>query len=837
MATALLLKQGLSTGWVFREASQDTWLPAEVPGCVHADLLRNGRIPDPYFGTNEGDLQWIGEKDWVYQAGFRVAPELLQQQHVELAFQGLDTYASVTLNGESILEANNMFRVWRTDCKAALLEGNNRLSIRFRNVFGETMPWYEQAPYRRQAFATNDQADIKLAMYSRKAQFHYGWDWGPRLITCGVWRPVALEAWSGHRIRSVFVQQEQVTADGADILSFVEIDSDAAQTVAISVTMDGQLLHSGSSQLHSGANRIALKGHLPRPTRWWTSGLGGQHLYDYRLTVESAAGHTDEYSTRIGIRSLEVVREKDASGTSFFVRLNGVPVFMKGANYVPLDNFQSRVTPQRHEVLIRNAAEAHMNMLRVWGGGIYEDDAFYEACDRQGILIWQDLQFACAMYPADEPFLENVRAELRDNIRRLRNHACLALYCGNNENDLGWHTAWKQLYPASVQADYERHMRSLFEEFIPGIVKELDPTRYYHPTSPNVGFAGRSPGDGDVHYWGVWHGQEPFEKYAEHVARFVSEYGFQSYPELSTVKKFTAPQDRQLHSAAMLAHQRCTADERKDKEYGNRLIQAYLDRWYRPPRDFEAYLYVSQVMQADGVRLAMEAHRRAMPYCMGSLYWQIDDCWPVASWSSMDYFGRWKALHYTARRCFAPVLISPVLGNEEAKFWIVSDHLAPLQATLQISVRDFDGREIFGRRIPVIVRPNCSAPYLSLSRRELTRDEDERRLVLDCRLEGGGRVIAEDIRYFRLPKELELSRPELAVGVTPSADGFSLELSCRSLARSVMLSCGDDEGFFSDNYFDLLPGERKQVSYQTGQPPESVKKQLRTTSLIDSYER
>ncbi len=833
--TAAVLRSEISNNWMFREASTEQFHPARVPGCVHTDLMRNGLIPDPFFGTNEQELQWIGEKDWIYQTTFDLPADFLKQTNVELMFRGLDTYASVTLNGSPLLSANNMFREWRIPCKPLLKEKENALAVRFRNVFAETLPKYQSAPYRLHAFGTNDQADVKLAMYSRKAQFHYGWDWGPRLITCGLWRPALIEAWSGLRLKRVFVQQQNVSAAGADIISVLEVLSDVPQRARISVTMDSIQLNSEEHSLQNGLNRITVRGHLDKPALWWTNGLGSQPLYHYRAQVEAVGGKAvDEYSTKIGVRSLEIVRDKDASGTSLYVRLNGVPIFMKGANYVPLDNFQNRVTRERYEHILRSAVEAHMNMLRVWGGGIYEEDTFYDLCDQHGILIWHDLQFACATYPADEAFLQNVRQEIIENVTRLRNHASIALYCGNNENEACWHLTWRQLCSPEIQARHEQDIRTLYYETIPQALREVDTTRYYHSSSPNAGFNNIPYGEGDIHYWGVWHGKEPFEKYPENIGRFVSEYGFQSYPELSTVKKFAGPKDRELQSAVMLSHQRCMADERRDKEYGNRLIQTYMDQWYRRPKDFESYLYVSQVMQADGVRLGMEAHRRARPNCMGSLYWQINDCWPVASWSSIDYYGRWKALHYMARRAFAPVVISAVVKENEAQFYIVSDRLEPVAATLEIVVLDFSGKEISRRTQTVTVAANTAGLHLTLTKEQLAHGQDDARLVLISRLKDEKGIVAENLNYFRLPKDLKLSPPEIATKITRSKGGYSIELSCRSLAQSVMLSCGDDEGFFSDNYFDLLPGETKRIEYKTSLDEESVRRQLKLTSLIDS---
>jgi len=827
----------LASHWTFREATKPPSYPASVPGCVHTDLLRNGLIPDPFFGLNEKELQWIGEKDWIYQTKFDVPLEILNEEKVEIVFLGLDTYAFVTLNDSLILSANNMFREWRIDCKRLLRQKGNTLSIRFRNVFEENLPKYKSAPFRLQAFDNNDQAETKISMYSRKAQFHYGWDWGPRLITCGIWRPICLEAWSDFRIRSVHIQQKNVSAAGADIISVVKVLSNNDQQVSMTVTMDNAVLSQKSAQIKAGKNTLILEGHLSSPTLWWTNGLGSQYLYKYTLAVNNDRGKTDAITENFGVRSLEMIREKDASGKSMYIRLNGVPVFMKGANYIPQDNFQDRVTKERYEHIIRSAAGANMNMLRVWGGGIYEDDLFYSLCDKYGILVWQEMIFACAMYPADEEFLANVRQEIVDNVIRIRNHCSVALYCGNNENEAAWYQwGWKEKYDEQTRRTYERDLKKLFYEVIPSALREADSTRYYHPSSPIAEINNVPPSEGDTHYWGVWHGKDPFEKFTSNVSRFVSEYGFQSYPELSTVLTYTRPEDRQLHSDVMLSHQRCMADERRDKEYGNRLIQTYMDQWYRTPKDFESYLYVSQVLQAEGVKMGMEVHRRAMPYCMGSLYWQIDDCWPVASWSSIDYYGRWKALHYAARNSYAPFLISPVVAVDKVSIVVVSDKIQNVEAVLDLKVLDIDGMVVSQRSVPVSIKPNCSEPYLELEKHQLLGTSDESRLVLRSRLVKGEEVLAENLTFFKPPKDLQLKKPTFTTGVSATGNVLTLIIEANTLAKNVLLTCGDEDAFFSDNYFDLLPGAKKAIIVKTKLSGKELEQSMKIVSLVDSYQ-
>ena len=833
-----IIKIDIHDHWKFQQEATGVWYPAQVPGCIHTDLMRNKLIPDPFVGTNEESLQWIGEKNWIYETTFDIPAETLKKESIELVFNGLDTYADVTLNDSLVLKANNMFRTWRVDCRKLLIEKRNHIVVRFKNVFDENLPKHKAAPFELQAFPNNDQADVKIAMYSRKAQFHYGWDWGPRLITCGIGRPVSIEAWDKFKIQDVHIQQKHVSSTGVDIISVINILSTSDQTIAASIFLDSINLVTQTLNLKRGLNKVTYNSRYDHPQLWWTNGLGTHKLYDYQLCVKDDSGHQDLYSTNIGIRSVEVVREKDSLGTSMMIRLNGIPVFMKGANYIPQDNFQNRVTKERCEHIVRSAAEANMNMLRVWGGGIYEDDQFYELCDQYGILVWQEMIFACAMYPGDTEFFENVRQEVLDNVIRIRNHACVAMYCGNNENEVAWRQwGWKEKYDPAVQQTYEQQAKKLFGEVIPSALHEADSTRYYHQTSPVAGFKDIAASEGDIHYWGVWHGKEPFERYSSNIARFVSEYGFQSYPELSTIAQYANPVDWKLHSKVILSHQRCMADERRDKEYGNRLIQWYMDRWYRTPKDFASYVYVSQVLQAEGVKVAMEAHRRAMPFCMGSLYWQIDDCWPVASWSSIDYYGRWKALQYTARNSYAPILISPVHSEHNIQIHIVSDKTVDRDAVLDVLVMDFNGTVVFQKSIPVIVQANKSETVANILMSQVGNNLDHSRLVCLFRLKNNDSLLAENISYFTSPKNLKLKHPKIVKKITKTDSGFLMELTTNTLAKNIYLTCSDSTGFFNDNFFDLIPGIPRIIHVNSQQQQAEFEQSLKMTSLVDSYRK
>ncbi len=858
----------LHENWQFRQAGSDEWRPARVPGCVHTDLLDNNVIAEPFYRANEEELQWIGKKGWVYESEFQVDRALLGREHVELRFLGLDTYAEVSLNGEPLLSADNMHKEWRVDTKQALRAGQNTLRVSFRSIFDATLPSWQQAPFELQSYPNNDQANMYLAVYSRKAGFHYGWDWGPRFITAGIWRPVLLEAWDDLRISDLQIFQEDVTEARAEIRAEVQIES-ARRTSATIRIADGETVYGTQViGLEPGSNRASLEFQIERPRLWWTRDLGPQPLYELTSSLEQAGVEVDRRSVKVGLRSLRVVRENDAYGQSFYVELNGVPVFAKGANYIPQDSFQSRVTRDRTERLIRAAADAHMNMLRVWGGGIFEDDWFYETCDRYGILVWQDLMFACGMYPADEAYLASVRDEVRQNVRRLRNHPSLALLCGNNENESGWYNGWRGGFSAEVQATYEQNLNRLFYEVIPEAIAEIDPGIYYHPTSPSDGFnkpsgldtqesavtSGAAEGvldletvqyyrRGDVHYWDVWHGGKSFQSFNTNIGRFMSEYGFQSFPELASVKKFTLPEDRDLHSPVMLAHQRSMASNRKDREYGNRLIRKYMKQHFQTPKDFPSYLYVSQLLQAEGMKVAIEAHRRHRPLCMGSLYWQLNDCWPAASWSGIDYYGRWKALHYYARRANSPLLVAPyrkmysVQGEKRAfiEIFVSSDLLEEKSARLEIRLLDFAGKVLWRESADLLVSPSSSKAYLVIDESAMLAAHDKREVVLSARLLSGGQVIGASNLYLTPMRDLALPVPVISRKLEKTDGGHAITLRSDRLAKSVFLTTEKAEGFFSDNFFDLLPGEAVTVRFESDAPVSDLEGDLGIVSLVDSF--
>lgn len=815
--------------WKFREAGKGAWRAATVPGCVHTDLLSNGVIGDPFYRDNEKKLQWIGKTDWEYETTFRVAPETVARRHVELVFEGLDTYATVTLNGVPALAADNMFRVWRVDAKDKLKSGANTLRIVFRSPINEILPRMKAVGYELPA--TNDQGE-KTSPYTRKAPYQYGWDWGPRFVTSGVWKPVRLEAWDDARIADFHIRQKSLKREAAEMSAVVELVAGEAMdaTITIDDSASGARMAARAFKLRPGVNRVALDFRITRPRLWWPAGLGPQNLYGLRARVNAGGRRLDEAKTRVGLRTLELRQQPDAWGRSFEFVVNGVPVFAKGGNWIPADIFPTRITTAKYRQLLESARDANMNMLRVWGGGIYERDDFYELCDELGLMVWQDFMFACSMYPGDEAFLENVRQEAIDNVRRLRDHPSIVLWCGNNEVETAWHHwGWKQNLPAKLWDDYKK----IFHGVLPAVVAEHDPTRPYWPSSPssNLEDDADSQRMGDAHYWEVWHASKPFDFYEKQAPRFMSEYGFQSFPLIETVNAYTIPADHDIQSPVMLAHQK--------HPRGNQLIREYMLREYAEPKDFESFLYVSQILQAEGIKVGAEHLRRIRARNMGSLYWQIDDCWPVASWSGIDYFGRWKALHYYARRFYKDVLVSPHAEEGRVNIHIVSDRVGDAPAELRVALLDFSGRALFEKREAVKVKPLAGEIYLSLLKSELLQGHDPRAVFLNCEVWEKGSLAASNRLFFAPFKDLRTQEPKISAEAAQHGGAFRVTLRARSLARGVHLSAGRLEGSFSDNFFDLVPGKEASVEFRPRRPVTlaELRRSLQTRSLADAFAR
>ncbi|CAH1224235.1 Exo-beta-D-glucosaminidase [Paenibacillus auburnensis] len=810
------------TNWEFRASGDEGWLPAVVPGTVHTDLLRNGLISQPFYGKNEHELQWIDKKDWEYRTKLQLDGDWQSLAVTELNFAGLDTYADVYVNNVHALSADNMFRAWTVDVKGLLRTGDNEILVKFRSVVTEDLPKLEQLGYDLPA--PNDQSELggleekRISVFARKAPYHYGWDWGPRFLTSGIWREVVLTGRNAAAITNVYIRQDVIKKEEARLTAIVEVNAPEVGEGTLRITADGQEWTQAVT-LDAGIQAVELELVIGHPRLWWCNGLGVPELTSFQVELLQKGTVQDTAEVTTGLREIKLIRKPDVKGASFQFELNGVPVFAKGANHIPNDSFITEVTGDRYRHEIASAVESNMNMLRVWGGGFYEEKEFYRLCDEYGLLVWQDFMFACSMYPGDEAFLESVRKEAEYNVKRLRNHPCIALWCGNNEIDsawahfeenMGW--GWKEKLTSEIRDTLWAAYEEIFHRILPEAVAAYHPGVDYWPSSPlrertnNIDqHSTRITGEGDIHYWGVWHGIEPFENYNVKVGRFMSEYGFQSFPELKSVLSYAEEADMELESEVMLAHQK--------NGRGNLLIKEYMDIYLPEPKDFRSFLYMSQILQAEAMRVAIESHRRNKPYCMGTLYWQMNDCWPVASWASMDYYGRWKALQYTARKSFKDVLLSiEEMDGINLQVHAVSDLRETLAGELVLRLYDFSGSVLKEWNQPVQLAADSAAVVFTVPTAELLEASDPKQVVLVASLLAEGSLLEQKEHYFAAAKEIKLSQPALTVAEVPGSGGLSFTVSSDVLARGVYLTA-EEEGIFSDNFFDLLPGEPKTVQF------------------------
>jgi beta-mannosidase len=815
--------------WRFRDATRrSSWRAAVVPGCVHRDLLRHGQIPDPFWGTNEIGLQWIEERDWEYGASFTVPGSLLAEEVVELVADGLDTVAAVSVNGREIARTDNMFVGYRWDVKPLLRPGKNDLLIRF----GSAMEYIRTHRTAHKPREIND--PVGGCTVIRKQQCQFGWDWGPRFVTAGIWRDIRLEGWTGNRIESVRVTQSHC-ADGSVVLGFAPELSrpDPAATVRGIVSIDGHVVAQIEDQ----------KAKISNPRLWWPNGQGGQPLYQIDVDVTGADGSpAGRWTRRIGLRTIVLDRHADQWGQSFQFVVNGRPVFAKGANWIPAHSFVAGLTRADYERDLRSAVEANMNMLRVWGGGIYESEDFYDLCDELGLLVWQDFMFACTLYPADEAFLAGSRAEAEDQIRRLRHRACLALWCGNNEVfgcNADTLSSDKKLF-----ADYE----ALFHLALPDAVAACDGVTPYWPSSPWRGDAdaGLPAGEarGDTHYWDVWHARKPVKDYENYAFRFASEFGMQSFASGETQAGFCPPDDANVFGPTMTNHQK--------NRFGNQIILDYVSRQYRFPKDQDALVFLSQLNQAECMRVGVEHYRRSMPRCMGALYWQLNDCWPVASWSSLEFSGRWKALHHLARRFFAPALVSAHVPGEEqtitnnyrrtsvreVHLYTICDAPEPSHGVLHWEILRFDGTAVSRGRKPVSLRHGESVRQKTLDLAGPMAKHGRDNLYLRIALEIDGVRVSEDTVFLAPPRFLQLPKAKTSVAIklrSPTSARFTF--TSPVFQHRFAFDLPGVAHRSSDNFFELYPGEKRAVDVELARPRTAA--QLRRTlvfrSLVDTY--
>ena len=737
-----VVEQSLNAGWALTGDTLSINMQVDVPSVVQQSLYENGIIPHPYLGTVENDLLWISDHPWDYTLHFDADKELLEKENIELVFEGIDTYANVRLNGKDLFFADNQFRNWKQDVKDLLKVKDNLLEVNFIRYDSTQLALYEQHQPR---------LPEKYAV-SRKAPYQHGWDWAPKYKNVGIWKPVKLVGWNEARLENAYIVTQAADAERADLMLHLDVENATDMEYEVIVSTSSTTLANRSLSLSKGRQHTVLPISIDNPQLWWPNEMGEQPTYDFEVCLKKNGKVLDTKSFRSGIRTFEMVDEPDSIGRAFYFKVNGVPMYAKGANYVPEEMIETWINADNTVRLLQEAKDAHFNMLRVWGGGIYPSDDFFNICDSLGILVWEDFMYAGTMYPYNEAFLENARIEAEEQVKRLASHPSLALWCGGNEISEGYYNwgwqqslGWSEEDDKAIKAGYDR----LFENILPQAVAKFDDTRPYWPSSPSKGW-GRpeSLTEGDVHYWGVWWGEQPYEMYREKVGRFNSEYGYQSYPDYSTLQKIAQGESLSTDAEVIAAHQKHAR--------GTRQIDDFIKRYYPnvQPKDFEEYVHLSQLSQAYGMEIAIEAHRTAKPYNMGTLYWQLNDAWPVTSWSSIDYYGNPKVLQERLKVLYAPVLLS--VDQKDYGVFVTSDLLRDIDGTLTVKVCNLEDLKLdtledhplFEQKMKVKLEANENRKFIVEGLSECLHKADLQKVYVKLELTEGNSLTAERKCYF-----------------------------------------------------------------------------------------
>ena len=868
-------QQLLSSGWMLTIPEDNVYhigpdpIPATIPGSVYSCLLENKLMPDPYWRDNELDALKLMENDFLFTEHFVPEKEVLSSDRVILKFDGIDTIADITLNGIFLGHTENMHRSFEFDVKELLKEGENELAVKFFSPLKFCAASHEKIKNMESTDAVPGYPQL------RKAHCMFGWDWGPRLPDAGFYRPIRLLGVKKARLSDdIRVMQEheiEETGVHGNVVKKVKLavtavtDPVHAEGVHAEITLtdpDGRTTCFAADEKEEKC--LGGKLTVENPKLWWPNGYGGQDLYTVtvRLIDDATGEELDQTQKRIGLRTVTVdtspfpeeerdphigpqVREDRKEGRHFDFVVNGLRIFAMGGDYIPEDNILQRVTRDRTEILIRDAAEAHYNCIRIWGGGYYLDDFFYDLCDEYGLLLWQDFMFACASYELTEDFEENLKAEFTEVVRRLRHHASMSVWCGNNEMEAQvledhWNGEFNELIPGmggirpvhhASNKQYYDYIK-LYEYILPKIMKAEAPEAFYWPSSPSSGGNYEDIYEeniGDAHYWGVWHGGDQFSDYRKHHFRFLSEFGFQSFPCMETVRSFTEPEDRNVFSEVMEMHQRNTA--------ANGKIMNYLSATYRYPKNFDELLYCSQMLQLDAIRYGVEYFRRIRGTCMGTVVWQLNDIWPVASWASIDYYGRWKALHYGEKRFFAPVSITCEEHGRLDQKPFVNSLPIPVEYSAALHVANETGETVKGTVRWQLRRPDSSvirenekdieiAPYSGtwLHREIYNGLADEREMHLYYEFVQDGKIVSSGSAMFVAPKHYRFADPKLSVRV----EGDTVIVTSEGYAKGVCVESEDGNLRLSDNFFDMEKGER--VLAIVGKKPEG---ELRVRSVYD----
>jgi len=809
----------LSGSWQFRcedtynalprsHQSLARWMKAAVPGTVHTDLMAAGKIADPFYRTNENDIQWIDRVRWIYRRTFVVSDVVLQEQAIELVADGLDTFAAIRINDSQVGSAFNMFIGHRFDVKSSLHPGINTIEIAF------------DSPTVRAKAIEQEHGRLRVALesyraYVRKAQYSFGWDWGPKLTTSGIWRPIRIEAYSGGRLKDPVVRVVSANADAAEIVVAVSVTNEGNAQHELDISITGGDREVKSSAVVAGANAV-LKCSVSQPRLWWPNGYGEQHLYTAELALRLGTEVVDTASVRFAIRTVRLVQEPDEEGRSFIIEVNGVPVFCKGADWIPSDSFIPRIKDATYTRLLTMARDASMNMIRVWGGGIYEQEIFYDLCDRLGLMVWQDFMFACGEYPDHPAFLEAVREEAESVVRRLRNHPCIVLWCGNNECE------W--LFCTENPAKTPDDMRGapIFRDVLARVVRDQDGTRPYWRSTPfGEGFP-NAQDNGNHHQWEVWSAWKDFLHYRENHARFVSEFGFQGPPDPRTLERVTLPEDRSPHSAVVQHHN-------KQVEGMERLFR-FQAAHYPVAADWAGFFHTGQVVQADALKCAVEHWRRRKFRTGGALFWQLNDCWPVMSWSVIDADLRPKASYYAARRFFAPVLVSLAQAGPDIQVWGTNDFLVDVPSRVSLSLRSFNGDVLWRKNMRVVVPPNASVILYTVPG-IVMRKVDPATMYLHAVLAYAGGGVTENRHYFLEPKHLKLPHARVAISVRKSGPGvYRARVRSTKFAFGVALTAAVDADIH-ENWFDLDAGSARDVTISSELPLAQLRRTIAVRAL------
>lgn len=804
----------------------------QIPGTVLSGLLAAGKIKDPFYRTNEDATRALFWKDYVFTRTFDVDEELLAQQHIVLVCEGLDTLAEISINGTFLAKTDNMHRTWKFQAKNLLHPGKNEIQIVFRSV----LRFIEDYPYEaHKKINYIPCGSMKGNQLLRKAHSMFGWDWGPQTIDAGIFRDIYLQGYSHARIEDIRIHQQH--AKNVSVQTSITLsESVPGQKLCVELSEDGADKPLQTKLCKTNADGVAAVDFvIENPKLWWPNDYGDQPLYIVRTTFLDEDGTSlESIIRRIGLRTLTISQEKDEWGNEFAFCVNGVKIFTRGGNYIPDDCLYTRITEKKLDYILESCRRAHFNCVRVWGGGYYPSDAFYDLCDEKGLIVWQDLMYACNVYDVTDAFAENCRQETYDNVRRLRHHASLGLWCGNNEIESAWdHWGDFQKETPYLRADYIR----LFEEVLPKAVQEADGETFYWHSSPSSGGCFDNPDDanrGDTHYWDVWHGQKPFTDYRKYFFRFCSEFGFQSFPCAKTVNSFTLEDDRNIFSRVMESHQK------NDAANGKMLY--YLSENLRYPKDLTHLLYASQVLQGMAIKYGVDHWRRNRGRCMGTLYWQINDDWPAPSWSSIDYFGRWKALHYMAQKFYAPHAVSMTLEDHRCHVYFSNESFETTEYSLTLSIRDLSGNvlETYETKGNSPAFSAIETAVVDICSWEDQKDD----IFLEAVIHTKDQKVLKDVETLVPYKYLNLKSPVISTEAEETNDAFILHISSDCFAPFVALDFDDADVIFSDNFFHLTDKtvqdiivKKEDILQGHFENAEDFRKRLQILSLGTSYAR